>query len=209
MKEKNDEAFTKALRKIGTPLTDIQAVKRAALSDFQAQVLPFQEHAKAAINGINELIANEIEPFLAEMAKVKLNDAQINQALFQLEQVQNKPGELQMHLAQSKGITWENLRQTTYPDRVDQGKFDSLVRFYRTKLTGFGDVHGAARRAIAQIKSRVLFIAQSGGAVVESIPLETSPREADEDAEVPAPTPRRRTIAAPNERAATNLSQDE
>jgi hypothetical protein len=198
-----DQAFTKALAAVGVPLAGIAAMKEKEVRDVLTRIKPFQDRGRAHVETLTAVLNDEIGPFKEDMAKYQFTNPQIYPQLDKLEKVEAKISELKMALAQSGRLSWTDIQQIPFRDKVDRGKVDALVRLYRTQLAGIGTVVENARGHMAQIKTMVLRDYEKiNRAVAESVPLQ-SQRESDdvEDVEA-APTPRRRTVAAPSERVA-------
>ena len=172
-----NEALDNALEKAAVRVADIDKRKRDAVADFHRQTAPFVANGEKRMRSINALIANEIQPLLTKLQGYKIRDMEAADCISKLADVKNKPGELAGYIASCKAVGWDNIRQTVYPDLVDQGKFDALVRDFRSRLVFMGDVEGGARRTIERLKSRIVYLAETG-IVASDVPvfvLQTEP----------------------------------
>jgi hypothetical protein len=103
-----------------------------------------------------------------------VSDMEINNCLFEIRRLLEKPGEIRIRLQELESVDWRQINQTVYPNEVDIFRRNSLQQHFIRKLSRFGDVEGCINFQIGRIRTQVQQLADAGriGQVGQSMPIE-------------------------------------
>ena len=73
-----------------------------------------------------------------------VSDMEINNCLFEIRRLLEKPGEIRRRLQELESVDWRQINQTVYPNEVDIFRRNSLQQHFIRKLSRFGDVRAVS-----------------------------------------------------------------